>query len=184
MDEYSVFRTRSGLNFAMREDLYNKLIENDKQGYTYGIAETYIVAEQYFPQIVQFIAFMITIFNGYTSFTDILGVNMIVGIAVTLLWNNSHIYRIPGLAILSLMIGGNIFRLFIHFIIIALVAFIYFKDWKIFVFSIIAGFITQLFKSWFSGYKYTIKHNNDIAEYTINMVNKNLDKVLKNKKDN
>lgn len=171
-----VFKTGSGLNCIMDADLYDEILSNDDEGMTYSMVETYLVAEQYFPQIIQFIIVLIFMFKGYTSFSNILIINLIVGVGLTLLWNNSHMYRIPGLSILSVLLGNYIFRFFLHIVAIGILAFVYFHNWKILLYNVIAGFITQLIKSWFSGYKYTLKHNNDIAEYTIKMVKNNYKK--------
>ncbi len=168
--EYEIFKTISGLKFAMDPILYRKVITNDKDGITNSTMESYIVAEQYFPQLVQVIICFLCLFNGYTDFWSILLVNLISGIIFTLIWNKTNIYRIPGLAILSNLIGNYILRLLIHIIIIGVLSFTYFNDWKILVYCIIAGLITNIIKSLMSGYHITYKHNNEIAKYTIDMI--------------
>ena len=171
-----IFRTTSGLNYSMDVELYDKVITNDDDGMTYSMIETYIEAEQYFPQIIQFIIVLIFMFKGYTSFKDLLLINMIVGVGVTLIWNNTHLYRVPGLALISVFLGNYVFRFFLHLVIIGVLSFTFFDDWKILIYTMITGIITQLFKSWFSGYKYTLEHNNDIAKYVIDMVQKHYKK--------
>lgn len=179
---YEIYRTTTGLNFSMDSDLYEKVITNDEDGLTYSMLESYIIAEQYFPQLLQVIVNFIFLFKGYTNFWSILLINLLSGIIFTFIWNNSKLYRVPGLALISNLIGQYFFRLFLHIIVIAILSFTYFNDWKILLFCIIAGIITNIIKTLISGYDTIISHNNDIARYTINMIKNNKDFLNKKQK--
>lgn len=175
-----IYRTTKGLNFIMSNDIYEKLITNDEDGLAYSIAETYIHSEQYFPQLIQFIFVLVYMLNGYHSFIQILLLNLIVGIIATLLWNKTKLYRIPGVALLSEVLGIYIFNRFLHILAIALLSIFHFKNIWIIIYCIISGIITQIIKTLISSHKSMLKHNNDIAIYSINMLkNSNNYKIKK-----
>ena len=99
----------------------------------------------YFPQIVQFIAVIIAICNGHTSFKDILFYNLYWGIGATLAWYAFKLHRfIPGINTLCFVLGTTVFKYFIHLIIIAIVSTAVLGDWKIFLYCLIGGLITRI----------------------------------------
>ena len=125
----------------------------------------FINAGHYFPQIMQFISVMILIFNGRTSWSDIIIYNIVSGVAFSLIWFLGRLYKAPGLSFISCLIGGNFFRLFLHFIVIALVAFFVVKNWKVLLFCAIGGAITELIKSILFANLSNAKYHDEIVRY-------------------
>lgn len=119
----------------------------------------------YFPQIMQFICVLLFMINGNTSFIEIFLCNLISGIFFTILWFKGKLYKIPGINYISCFIGGNIFRFFLHFIIIGLVSLFYLKDWKVIIFCLIGGFVTTLIKTFLFAKLSNVKYNDNVAIY-------------------
>ena len=163
-EKYESFSLRNGLNVILRHDLYEKVMSNFA---IYEFWERHIIAQGYFPQIVQFIVTMFLINSGERDFLPLLIANLIVGVSLTVIWNYTAIYKIPGLSFLSALIGGNLFRTFIHFIFITIMSIFYYRCWWLILHCAVSGFITQFIKSWLSTPKYTYERNNRMAEYAI-----------------
>lgn len=170
-EEYKIFPLRTGLNVILRTDLYDKLSSDFE---IYEFWERHIIAQGYFPQIVQFIVTMLLINAGERDFLPLLIANLVVGVSLTIVWNCTAIYKIPGLSFLSALIGGNLFRNFIHFIFIAIMSIFYYKCWWLILHCAISGAITQFIKSWLSTPEYTYERNNRMAEYSISVIEGNL----------
>ena len=47
--KYKVFKTRSGLKYALDENLYSSIIGNDESGETLDLFETFLLAGEYSP---------------------------------------------------------------------------------------------------------------------------------------
>ena len=134
----------SGNNVTLSTKVYNEYLLgfNDIQ---FDLFNNCMNGAQYFPQIIQFIVVMYSVYMGYTSFTDVLLVSLITGGFGCILWHILKLYKIPLLPFVSCLIGQTVFRLFLHFIAIAIVALAVVEDWKIILFCAIAGLITQVY---------------------------------------
>lgn len=158
------FRTRSGLNFAMDEKLYFAVSE-DEQSFTK--MECHIMAGEYVSQIIRFLATLILAFNGHFSFVNILSTNVLASLLATLIWIIVPLYKVPGVSLIITLLGQMFFRFFIHIIVIIVLSFAVFSDWKIILFSLISGGIAWIINSLVFGYGFSVKHNNSIAEYVL-----------------
>lgn len=156
------WRTRSGLNFAMDEDLYYSVIENEQ---TLDRMETHIMAGEFFPQVTRFIGTLILLFNGKFDFISILLTNVCIEIVCRFLWVALPLYRIPGFSVLLTVIGQTVFRFFLHFITIIVLSLTIFDNWKIILFYIIVSVIVLIAGSLVFGYLFSVKRNNDIAKH-------------------
>lgn len=125
----------------------------------------FINAGHYFPQIMQFIAVTAAILNGKTSWIEIILCNLFSGIIFTLIWFWGHCYKIPALSFASCLIGGNVFRFFLHFVAIAIIAFFVAKDWKILFFCAIGGIITSVVKAILFSHLSNIKYNDEVVRF-------------------
>ena len=119
----------------------------------------------YFPQIMQFVCVMICIITGHVSFVEIFICNLTAGIGFTVAWFMLKLYKLPGINFLSCLIGGNIFRFFLHFIVIAIVSFFLMRDWKIFLFCLLGGLVTVLVRSFLFSLFSSVKYNDEVVKY-------------------
>lgn len=124
-----------------------------------------INAGSYFPQIMQFIFVLVSILNGRTSWHEIILCNLIVSCIFTTIWYLFKFYRLPGLSFISCFLGGNIFRYFIHFVPLGIVSFFVLKDWKVFLFCVLGGIITNIVWTILYGVFATTKYNDEVARY-------------------
>ena len=166
-NEYSKMRTRSGMNFAMNENLYEQVCYNDSQGLTLDVFETILNAGAYFPQINRFIATLVLLFMGYRDWLSILLVNIVVGGISTFIWHHSSLYKIYGLTSAYFFGGAVICKNFLHLILLLILSIFVFHNWKICLIVILAGLVSSAIESLLSGYRNTYKQNNEIAEYSI-----------------
>lgn len=163
-DEKKSIRLPSGCYVVMSVDSYDNHYCNftDSQFLSFN---NFINAGLYFPQIVQFVAVMVSILNGRTSWSDIILCNLLSGTVFMLTWFWGRLYIIPGLAFVSCLIGGNFFRFFLHFIIIAVIAFFVVKDWKVLLFCAIGGIITTIVKTILYACLANVKYNDEVVRY-------------------
>jgi|GEM_PF-1289441 len=119
----------------------------------------------YFSQIAQFITVLVTILNGKTNWLDIILCNLIAGAGYTIIWYLFKFYKIPGLSFICTFLGGNIFRFFIHFIPLGIISIFVLNDWKVLLFCIVGGIVTQIVKTILYGIFATTKYNDEIAKY-------------------
>lgn len=154
----------SGLNVDLSAKVHDECYCNFDEA-KYFTFSNIMNSGQYFPQIVQFICVMICICSGRISFWEILLSNLLSGIIFTVIWYAFKLYIIPGINFISCLIGGNIFRLFLHFIVIAVVSIFVIGDWKVIIFCLIGGFITQLIKSILSAKFSSVAYNDEVAIY-------------------
>ena len=154
----------SGLNVDLSERVHDECYCYFDE-FKYTAFSNAMNSGQYFPQILQFVMVMSSILTGHTSFRDILLCNTISGIGYTLLWYWMKLYKLPGLSFMSSLIGGNVFRLYLHFVVIAIVGLLVVKDWRVIVYCLVCGFITQIVKSFLQANLATVKYNDEIAVY-------------------
>lgn len=157
----------SGLNVDLSVKVYDECYCNFDEA-KYGTFSNMLNSSQYFPQFVQFVMVMINICKGYTSFKDIFLCNLIFGSGYTVIWYLLKMYKLPGISFISCLIGGSIFRLCLHFVAIAIVSLFVIGDWKIILYCLIGGFITQLVKSFLASSFATVKYNDEVAIYVSN----------------
>lgn len=154
----------SGFNVDMSIDSHDNYFRYFSESQFFSFSN-FINAGLYFPQIMQFIVVITAILNGKTQWYDILFINLLSGIFFTLVWFIGKFYRIPALSFLSCLLGGNIFRLFLHFIIIAVIAFFVVHDWKVFLFCIIGGAVTLIVKTTLFARLSNYKYHDEIIQY-------------------
>ena len=154
----------SGLNVSLTEEKYKECY-CDFDEYKYFAFNNAMNGGFYFPQIMQFIFTMYYIFNGYTGFLDILKSYLIMSCGWTIVWYLLKLYKIPFLSLVSAIVGGNIFRFFLHYIVIAIIAIFMLNKWQIIVFCMIGGFITTIINSFFIARLSNVKYNDEIASY-------------------
>ena len=158
------WQTRSGLNFAMDEDLYYAVIKNET---AYDQMETHIMAGEFFPQIMRFVATLIMLFNGYFDFTSIIIANLVTEILCTLLWFTLPLYKIPGISLLLTLIGQTVLRFYVHITTIVVLSLFLFSNWKLILFCLISGIIVYNFGALVFGYGFSAKLNNNIAKHVL-----------------
>lgn len=163
-DEIVNFRLPSGCIVDMSVDCHDNLYCNFTESQLFSF-NTFINAGLYFPQIMQFAAVIVAILNGKTSWSDILLCNLISGVVFTLAWFWGRLYKIPGLSFVSCLIGGNIFRFFLHFIAIGIIAFFVVKDWKVLLFCAIGGIIAYIVRIMFFAHLSNVKYNDEVVRY-------------------
>lgn len=160
----------SGLNVDLSVKVHDECYRNFDE-VKYVSFSNMLNSSQYFPQIVQFIMVMSSICNGHTSFKDIFLCNMFFGVGYTVIWYLLKLYKLPGISFLSCLIGGSIFRLCLHFVVIAIVSLFVIGNWKIILYCAISGFITQFVKSFLASLFATVKYNDEVAIYVSNFRN-------------
>lgn len=163
-DEKEIVRLPSGCNVVMSIDSYDNHYCNFTESQFLSF-NNFINAGLYFPQIMQFVAVIVAILNGRTSWKEILLCNLISGIVFMLTWFWGRLYKIPGLSFISCLLGGNIFRFFLHFIPIAVIAFFVVKDWKVLLFCAIGGIITTIVKTILFARLSNDKYNDEVVRY-------------------
>lgn len=167
---YNVFKAPSGLKFSLNNTLYLKLLDNE-DAYFKFLED--LTAGEYFSQLMQFIFTFFVLLNGYHNFLSILIVNIIIGIIFSKIWNYLPLYKIKALSISICFLGNYLLKYMIHIVIIGIYAFIYFKNWKILLFYIIANLIGTGITSFLNGYRKTLNHNIEIANYALSKFKKN-----------
>lgn len=163
-EENERIRLLSGINVELSPQVYYQCYCNFEETKYFSFSNI-INSGLYFPQIMQFISVMIGICKGYTSFKDIFLCNLLSGVFYTIIWFLLRLYKIPGINFISCFIGGNIFRYFLHFVAIAIVALAVIGDWKIIIFCLIGGFVTSLISSFLFVKFSTVKYNDEVAIY-------------------
>lgn len=154
----------SGLNVDLSVKVHDECFRYFDEA-KYASFSNMMNSGQYFPQIIQFIMVISCILKGRPSFLDILLCNLIFGAGYTILWYLLKLYKLPGLAFISCLIGATIFRLYLHFIVIAVVSLFTVGNWKIILYCIISGFITQFVKSFLCSTFETVKYSDEVAMY-------------------
>lgn len=154
----------SGCNVVLSKKIYDECYCNFDELKWFSF-NNFINAELYFPQIMQFITVIFYICSGFTSFKDILLCNLIMGIGYTMIWYIFKLYKLPGLSYISCFIGGNIFRFFLHFVVITIISIFFIKKWQIIIFCLISGFITAVIKAIITAKFSTVKYNDEVAIY-------------------
>lgn len=154
----------SKIYVTLSNNVYNECYCNFDEAKWFSF-NNFINAGLYFPQILQFITVLVAILNGKTSWSDIILYNIIAGAGYTIVWYLLKFYKIPGLSFICCFLGSNIFRFFIHFIPIGIISLFLLKDWKILLFCIIGGIVSQIIKTILYGFLATTKHNDEIAKY-------------------
>lgn len=149
----------SGRNVSISEAVYDKYYCNfDENKYFYF--NTLINSGLYFPQIMQFICVMVRICNGHVSLGDVFLCNLVSGVAFTFAWYFLKLHKyIPGVCFLSSLIGGNFFRFYLHFVVIAIVSLFVLGDWKIILYCLIGGIVTGIVRPLLAGVLSTVKYN-------------------------
>ena len=117
---------------------------------------------------MQYILVIGAILNGKTSFRDILLCNLISGLFFTLEWFWIRFYKIPGLSFITCFIGSYFFRFFLHYIVIAVIAFFVVDDWKVLLFCAISGIITSIIKTILSARLSSVKYHDEVVKYVAN----------------
>lgn len=163
-DEIEKIKLPSGYNVDISVDSYDNHYCNFTESQFLSF-NNFINAGLYYPQIVQYVAVIVAILNGRTSFKEILLCNLIGGIVFTLTWFWGHLYTIPALAFVSCLIGSCFFRFFLHYIVIAVIAFFVVKDWKVLLFCAISGIITSIIKTLLSARLSTVKYHDRVVRY-------------------
>ena len=125
----------------------------------------YINAGSYFPRIAQFVLVLIAIMNEKTSGKEILICSIAGGIVFTLIWFWGKLYKIPALGFMSCLIGGNVFRYFLHFIAIVVISLFVLKDWKVILFCAIGGIISSIIRPLLFGRLLSVKYVDDVVRY-------------------
>ena len=108
---------------------------------------------------------MICICKGNTSFRDVFLCNLFNGTWFTVAWYLLKLYRIPGINFISCFIGGNIFRYFLHFVVIAIVSLFVIGDWKVILYCLAGGFVTNIVRTFLFATFSTVKYNDGVAIY-------------------
>lgn len=165
--EYKKFRTRSGLNFVMSEHLFEEVVNNDPNGYTLDLFERAVMAREFFPQINRYIATIVVLFMGYTDVLPIFLANLITGVLSAVIWNYSSLFKVKALSSIYCLLGQTVFRLCIHILIMAALAFFAFHDWKILLYAVLAGILAGLVEARLCGYRQTAEQNNSMAMFAI-----------------
>ena len=151
----------SGCNVDMSIDSHDNHYCNFTELQFFSFSN-FINAGLYFPQIMQFIVVVVAILNGRTNWIDIILCNLIGGIVFTLVWFWGRCYKIPALSFISCLIGGNVFKFFLHFVAIAVIAFFVVKDWKVLLFCAVGGIITSLIKTILFARLSNVKYHDEV----------------------
>lgn len=171
MDNEKVrIRLQSGLNVDLSAKVHDTVYCNfsDSKDYCF---EHIMNAGYYFPQIVQFIMIINSIFMGHDSFKDILICGVFSSVFYTVIWYVFRMYMLPGIAFLSCLIGAYIFKLHLHFIVYAIVALFKAGNWKIILYCMVIGLITRFIRSILVVALSTVKYNDEAAVYVSNLRN-------------
>ena len=126
----------------------------------------FINAGLYFPQIMTFLATLFFILVGEMSYSRIIIAFIANGIFFTIAWLLQRCYKVPGLAFISCLVGGNFFRYFLHYVVFAIIAFVVCHDWKVLLFCIIGSMVSTFIRSalLFPCFN-RVKYNDEIAKY-------------------
>lgn len=144
--ENVLFRLPSGCTVELSEKVHNDFYSNftDSQYFAFN---NIINSGLYFPQIMQFICVIIFMFTSRNSFLELFLCNLFSGIFFTIVWYKLKMYKIPGINFISCFIGGNFFRFFLHIVLILILSVFIIEDFKIFIFCLLGGIVTQIIKS-------------------------------------
>ena len=154
----------SGCNIPLSEDVY-KNFYSDFSKWEWLKFNHIINSGIYFPQIMQFILTLTLIIRNDTSFSSVLLYNLVGGIGFTIVWFLLKLYRIPGISFISCLIGGNVFRYYIHFVIIAIVSIFIMEEWIIILFCIVGGVLTQIVKTFLFALFSNSRYNDDVVHH-------------------
>ncbi len=171
INDVRIYKMKSGLKYSMDKKTHEELELVPK---SLLICEGCIVAREYFIQFHQVVAILILVFLGYTRFYQILWCDLIVGVLYMFVYRILPLYTIITVSIISNFFGVFIFRFFIHFVIIGILSFTVLNNSWIFVYYIFSRIITFTTLSIINGYKQTLKQNNEIADYVLNLTRRNI----------
>lgn len=158
-----MIRLLSGCNVGLSVKVHDECYCNFDKNQYFRFSNI-INSGLYFPQIMQFISVLICICNGYTSFVDVFLCNLIFGTGYTVSWYLLKLYKvIPGISLISCFIGGNIFRYFLHFVVIGIVALFVIGDWKVILYCLAGGFVTIIVRTILFAKFSTVKYNDEAA---------------------
>ena len=152
----------SGRTIALSQDAYSECFLNFdewKESIFYSIMDS----GYYFPQIMQFIFAMIGICNGYTSFVEILCLNLIFGIGNMILWYLFKLFWLPGINTICSLIGHTVFKFKLNWVAIGIVALLVANDWKVILYSAAGAAITSLVKTFLFTRLSSVRYNDKIA---------------------
>lgn len=164
-NEIETIQLLSGCNVCMSENVYDDhFCSFDENKYFYF--SNIINSGLYFPQIMQFVCVMFCICKRNTSFGDIFLCNLVSGIGYTVAWYIFKLYKfLPGVSFLSCLIGGNIFRYYLHFLAIALVSLLAIGDWKVIAYCLAGGFISGIVRPILFRIFSTVKYNDGVVKF-------------------
>ena len=167
-EEVVKIKLPSGYNVTMSAAAYQNKYLNFSEPQFYNFI-SYIHAGLYFPQIMQFIAVTVTLLAGKTSLVDILLINIVNGIAFTVMWFWCRTYKIPMLSFVICVVGKYAFKFFIHYIILAVIIFFVVKDWKVFLYCIIGGIVTHIITNILSSVLSSTKYNDEVVSFAYSL---------------
>ena len=154
----------SSLHVTLSQSVYDECYCNFNET-KWRSFNNFLNAGLYFPQIVQFVTVLVSILNGRISWSEIILCNLVAGTGYTIIWYVFRFYKIPGLSFISCLLGGNIFRLFIHFIPLGIISLFVLDDWTILLYCVIGGVITTIVKTILYGFLATTHYNDKVARY-------------------
>ena len=163
MNREEYIKLSSGLNIALSEKVYDECYLNFDEP-KYYIFSNMISSGQYFPQIMQSIFIIISIFKGHTSFKDVFLCSLLSSVFFTLLWFLFKLYKTPGINSICCLLGGTVFK-FLPLVVIAIASLAVIGDWKIIIFYLISSFVTIIVWSILFAKLSNVKYNDEVAIY-------------------
>lgn len=182
----SIFKTQSGLKYALDDNLYEKLVDDsrgleliNKVYETTGTKiisnsntliykfERIIEASENFASFISFIVFTIMLFQNITAL-EIIAIPFIIAyILGAFLSINFILFKLPFLTNI-LTFYGVLSKFFINFVFILIYSLIVLKQWQTLILYIVLFIILFSLESLIFGYKVKLKFNNKVANYLIN----------------
>lgn len=162
INETEPIKLPSGYTIHLSQDVYDECFLNFDD-MKLSIFYSMMDSGHYFPQIMQFIFAMIGICSGYTSFVEILCLNLIFGIGNMILWYLCKFYILPGINTICSLIGQTIFRFKLNWAAIIAVSLFVINDWKVIMYSVAGAAITSLIKVFMFTWLSNVKYNDKIA---------------------
>lgn len=162
INESETIKLPSGYTIHLSRDVYDECFLN-YDDMKLSIFYNMMDSGHYFPQIMQFIFAMIGICSGYTSFLEILYLNLIFGIGNMILWYLFKLFILPGINTICSLIGQTVFRFKINWVAIIAVSLFVINDWKVILYSAICAAGTSLIKVVLFTKLSSVKYNDKIA---------------------
>lgn len=169
MNEYTGLISHHGLKYIISTDMYEEIKNNND---FLILLEQYIEGLELLPSVLSFFIALVLILKK-VKLLPFFAIILISYTFLNFIAVKLPIYKIPLLCFFAYYVG-NIFKFFINYMFILILAIFYYNNWKVFfcyILAIIFSNIISIILKINNTYESILNRNNNIAMYLLNLTN-------------